>query len=204
MPRFNLDKRTNLEPGTGKILISEPYISDPLFFRSIVLITAHDDEGTMGFILNHPPNKIPKILKSSTGDPILVNESSYKHITIGGPVAENEFFIIHDQGDLLGGQHIIEDIYLGISNNENLNGMEYDRFLEFHAPNARSKYFLGSAGWEKGQLLEEIKMGSWFVTEYSKDLVFSINYENLWKQAIYTLGKEFSYFSTLPIHPQLN
>lgn len=204
MPKFDLDKRTNLKPQVGRILISEPYITDPLFFRSIVLITAHDQDGTMGFILNHPPQFVPKILKSSTGGPILANESSYRQLTIGGPVAENEFFIIHDQGNLMGGHHVIDDIYLGVESNAVLKGMEYDRFIEMHAPNTRSKYFLGSAGWAEGQLMEEIEMGSWFVTEYHKDLVFSTNYENLWKQAIYTLGEEFSYFSTLPIHPQLN
>jgi putative AlgH/UPF0301 family transcriptional regulator len=44
----------NLTPQKGRILISEPFLLDNYFKRSIVLITEHSKEGTVGFVLNKP------------------------------------------------------------------------------------------------------------------------------------------------------
>ncbi len=51
------------EPSRGKILISEPFLNDPNFKRSIILLSEHNDEGTMGFILNKPTQlKVTQLL----------------------------------------------------------------------------------------------------------------------------------------------
>ena len=39
-------------PGKGKILISEPFLPDTFFNRSIVYLTDHSPQGSVGFILN--------------------------------------------------------------------------------------------------------------------------------------------------------
>jgi putative transcriptional regulator len=41
-----------IEPGPGDLLISEPYLPDPNFERTVVLICEHDENGTVGFVLN--------------------------------------------------------------------------------------------------------------------------------------------------------
>ncbi len=38
----------------GHILISEPFLSDNYFRRSIVYLTEHNKEGSLGFVLNKP------------------------------------------------------------------------------------------------------------------------------------------------------
>lgn len=36
----------------GNVLISEPFIQDPTFERSVILMTDHNSEGSVGFVLN--------------------------------------------------------------------------------------------------------------------------------------------------------
>ena len=43
-----------LKPDAGKVLISEPFLADSNFSRSVVLLTEHNDMGTLGFVLNQP------------------------------------------------------------------------------------------------------------------------------------------------------
>ena len=41
-------------PVRGKVLISEPFLCDKMFGRSVVLLIDHTSEGTMGLVLNKP------------------------------------------------------------------------------------------------------------------------------------------------------
>ncbi len=41
------------EPEAGRLLISEPFMLDPNFKRSVIILTECTDEGAMGFVLNH-------------------------------------------------------------------------------------------------------------------------------------------------------
>ncbi|MBX2943902.1 MAG: YqgE/AlgH family protein, partial [Cyclobacteriaceae bacterium] len=43
-----------IKPAKGKILVSEPYLPDPNFERSIVLLCEHNESGSFGFVLNKP------------------------------------------------------------------------------------------------------------------------------------------------------
>ena len=42
----------NVLPEKGHILISEPFLQDVYFQRSVVLLVEHDKKGSMGFVLN--------------------------------------------------------------------------------------------------------------------------------------------------------
>ena len=45
-------KAISVDPGIGKILVSEPFLLDSYFKRSVILLGEHSEEGTVGFILN--------------------------------------------------------------------------------------------------------------------------------------------------------
>ena len=49
-------------PSVGKLLISEPFLNDPNFKRSVILLAEHIEEGTLGFILNQPSTLLLKDL----------------------------------------------------------------------------------------------------------------------------------------------
>jgi putative transcriptional regulator len=46
--------RNKIEPEKGRLLISEPFLPDPNFERSVVLLCEHNEEGSFGFVLNKP------------------------------------------------------------------------------------------------------------------------------------------------------
>jgi putative transcriptional regulator len=77
-----------IEPATGKLLISEPFLKDPNFKRSVILLTEHNEEGTIGFVLNQPSNLL---LKDLIPDLWQANYTVY----VGGPVEMDTIHFIH-------------------------------------------------------------------------------------------------------------
>ena len=49
---LDLDPENRLKPAAGRLLVSEPYLPDPYFRRTVVLLCEHNAEGTFGFVLN--------------------------------------------------------------------------------------------------------------------------------------------------------
>ncbi len=71
------------DPEQGKILLSEPFLGDRFFKRSVVLLGEHNDKGTIGFILNKPTNiKISEAIEDFPE----FNAPIY----FGGPVLEKQ------------------------------------------------------------------------------------------------------------------
>ena len=54
MDFLNPNKQSGIPPGTGKLLIAEPFLADPNFARSVILLCEHGEEGSVGFSLNRP------------------------------------------------------------------------------------------------------------------------------------------------------
>ena len=77
-----------MEIAAGKILISDPFLQDPNFARSIVLITQHNEEGSFGFVLN---NNIDLSIHEALKDDKLPNYNLYQ----GGPVEINTLHFLH-------------------------------------------------------------------------------------------------------------
>ena len=87
-------------PAQGSLLISEPFLQDSYFQRSVVLLVEHTREGSMGFVLNKKTDLFVNTFFSGLeGIPQIP-------IYIGGPVSSNRLFFVHTLGDL-----IIPDTY---------------------------------------------------------------------------------------------
>ena len=43
----------SLKPAAGRLLIAEPFMLDPEFKRSVILLTEYAEQGVVGFVLNH-------------------------------------------------------------------------------------------------------------------------------------------------------
>lgn len=181
-------------PSTGKLLISEPFLNDPNFKRSVVLMAEHNEEGTLGFILNQPSNLLLKDLVPDLW------EAAYP-VFIGGPVEIDTVHFIHRcYNKLNSGEEIANGIYWG-GNFETLKVLVNSNNIQAH----EVKFFLGYSGWSKGQLQEELDANSWLVSgQYHPDVVFSHNEEELWKEVIINLGPKYAHISNFPSNPSLN
>jgi putative transcriptional regulator len=182
------------EPSAGKLLISEPFLIDPNFKRSVILLAEHNEEGTLGFILNQPSSLLLKDLVPDLW------EANYP-VFIGGPVEVDTVHFIHRCYDKLNsGEEIANGIYWG-GNFETLKILVNNNSISAN----EVKFFLGYSGWGKEQLKEEIDTNTWIVSsKFHPDVVFSHNEDELWKEAIINLGPKYAHVSNFPSDPNLN
>lgn len=183
-----------LKPSKGCLLLSEPFMLDPTFERSVVLLCEHDHNGTMGFIINSPTSyKLSDLVED-------IHNSNFR-IHVGGPVETGNLYYIHHAYDKFqSGDLIIEDVYLGT---------DFEKLIFLINENLVSpdevKLFLGYSGWSKNQLNSEMEQNSWVVHEsFDPSLIFIEDGENLWKQALINLGPKYAHVANFPRSPNLN
>lgn len=175
-----------------KLLISAPFLDD-VFKRVVILLTEHNEEGSVGFILNRPADyKLHEIIEDFPQFDAGVH--------IGGPVQQNSLNFIHKSNTLIeGGVEICEGVYWG-GNFEILkiliesNSLNPDDF----------KFFLGYAGWGPDQLANEIKLNTWYLNKSTSDIIFDNDSPHLWSKVLKTMGKQYSVIATFPEDASLN
>ena len=182
-----------LLPQKGRILISEPFLMDNYFKRSIVLITEHSDEGTVGFVLNKPVNmKVNEIVSDFPEIEAVVS--------IGGPVQTNTLHYIHTLGDIIpNSMKVLDNIYWG---------GEFDvikRLLESGSLNQENiRFFLGYSGWQSNQLEDELSENAWVVADIGPEEIMSPMNKFFWNKTLHRLGKKYQMWSNFPENPQMN
>lgn len=182
-----------LLPQKGRILISEPFLMDNYFKRSIVLITEHSDEGTVGFVLNKPVNmKVNEIVSDFPEIEAVVS--------IGGPVQTNTLHYIHTLGDIIpNSMKVIDNIFWG---------GEFDvikRLLESGSLNQENiRFFLGYSGWQSNQLEDELSENAWVVADIGPEEIMSPMNKFFWNKTLHRLGKKYQMWSNFPENPQMN
>lgn len=179
---------------TGRLLVSEPFMQDPYFKRSVVLLTEHNDEtGSFGLILNKP---IPMYLNEA-----IENAPSFdSRLALGGPVQKETLHYLHLLGDQIpNSTEIMEGVFWG-GDFETIKRLI--KAGELTPDNMR--LFVGYSGWAEGQLTSEMESKSWIVARASKELLFTDKPENLWSEILNGMGSPYNYMNKLPEDPRLN
>ncbi len=172
---------------SGNILIAQPFMEDSNFKRSVIGLTEHGEEGTVGFILNKPLN-----VKFSEIMPDLETEEQYR-VYFGGPVAKDTIHYLHNVGDLLEESiPIKQGIYWG-GNFEKLTFLIQSGLIL--AKNIR--FYVGYAGWSEGQLDEELKGGTWIVSDWFANYTFQSQPKDLWQESLNHKGDTYSVISQI-------
>jgi putative transcriptional regulator len=167
----------------GKLLIASPLIGDPRFDRSVVFMCAHSDEHAMGIILNKPMSKLrlPDLFEQlGVTSEITVADRA---VLDGGPVDRDRGFVLHS-ADVW-----CEPATLEVGEGVGLTATK-DILEAMASPGAprRALLALGYAGWEAGQLEDEISQNAWLVADADEDLVFGEDYESKWNKALRKMG----------------
>ncbi len=185
--------QNKINPKKGRLLLSEPYLADPNFERTAILLTEHNDEGSVGFILNKPSeSRVSEVMEDLKG--------LDAQIFIGGPVQQDTLHFVHRYAGLQDAIEIEEGIYWG-GNFEQLLTMKNTGQLLI----TDIKFFLGYSGWSPNQLQEELKLNSWIVSDrVSDDLIFETLPDQMWKKAMQGLGGRFTVYSNYPADPRMN
>ncbi|MEE1796663.1 YqgE/AlgH family protein [Streptomyces sp. BE308] len=185
---------TEVSSLTGRLLVATPALADPNFDRAVVLLLDHDEEGSLGVVLNRPtPVGVGDILASwagLTGEPDVVFQ--------GGPVSLDSALgvavIPGDEGPL-GWRRVHGAIGL----------VDLEAPPELLAAALGSlRIFAGYAGWGPGQLESELTGGAWYVVESEPGDVSSPRPEKLWRAVLRRQRSELAMIATYPDDPSLN
>ncbi len=182
-----------MSPNTGILLVSSPALTDAHFKRSVVFLAQHGEGGTLGYVLNRP--------LSATLSEILPDLYGFDApLYWGGPCQNDTLHCIHTVGTHIpGAAEIIHGVYWG-GDFETIR----DLIIAGGADVEDFRFFVGYAGWSEGQLENEIKESSWFITESSQENVFTPSVKNFWTRTLKNMGGEFVAMAALPEHPSVN
>ena len=185
--------RNKIKPEKGRLLISEPFLPDPNFERTVVLLCDHNEEGSFGFVLNKPSIlKVNEIMEDMTDLDNLVY--------VGGPVQQDTLHFIHRNAVLDNAVEIVNQIFWGGSFENLMLLCETNQITSNDI-----RFFLGYSGWGPGQLDTELDQESWIVCDYVTDqLLFDTGPEIMWRKALENMGGRYSMYSNYPVDPRLN
>ena len=178
----------------GQLLIAEPsIIGDLSFNRSVILLADHNDDGSVGFIINKP-------LKYTINDLVPDVEANFK-IYNGGPVEQDNLYFIHNIPELIPDSvEISSGIFWG-------GDFELTKNLinEGSIKKDNIRFFLGYTGWDAKQLEDEMNANSWIVAEnlYANKIIGKST-TDFWKEKILELGGDYLLWSNAPENPLLN
>src|SRR6218665_2157394 len=182
-----------IQPDSGILLIAEPFLKDPNFLRTVVLLCRHNtEEGSFGFIINKEYHQ--------TLDELIPDLAGFEWpIYAGGPVQMDTLHYLHEYPELLpDSQQVCEGIYWG-GDFELLKDLIKKGTIE----PAKIKFFLGYSGWAQEQLDAEINEKSWLTIAASQQLVFDSPVEEIWRYSLKELGGKYALMIHFPTDPQL-
>ena len=179
----------------GKLLVADPsIIGDFSFTRAVILLADHNDEGSVGFILNKPMTHDLRTFVPEISHHFLVFE--------GGPVDQDRLYYIHSRRDCIPNSKPISkelawggdfDVITAMINSGELSSEDI-------------KFFLGYSGWSCDQLKDEVKQKTWIVLDEGdkKANIYTSNDASFWKSKMIRLGGRYIIWANSPSHPHLN
>jgi|SRR5690349_23576891 len=185
--------KNRIDPGKGRLLVSEPYLPDPNFERTIILLCEHNEEGSFGFVMNKPS-------LARLGDVMQDLKDFDTPVFIGGPVQQDTLHYIHRIPTLEDSTPIMGGVFWGGNFDQLVSLIETKQVAA-----SDIKFFLGYSGWSVGQIDEELKEDSWIVCDkVNEELLFDIKAEAMWQYTLRSMGGRFSVYSNYPQDPRLN
>jgi putative transcriptional regulator len=180
-------------PEKGKVLISEPFLPDTFFNRSIVYLTDHTIQGSVGFILN-------KKLELKVSAAIEGFEGWNENLNMGGPVAPDTLHYLHNMGDLIPKSVLVEGNIFWGGNIDSIR--ELIKAGKIRKSNIR--FFLGYSGWSAGQLERELNENSWVIARVKSEIVMNNSGGDTWKRVLRSLKNKYRMWADFPESPDMN
>ena len=176
----------------GKLLVAQPSLVDPNFYRAVVLVLQQNDEGAIGLILNRPSD-VDAV--EPLGDWAGL-AAQPKVVFVGGPVVEENTAICLARVRRNPGAAMWKELANGIGTLDINNPV--DPAVE------EVRLFAGYAGWSAGQLETEIEVGGWFVLDAKPIDAFSADPKGLWKAVMARQRGMMAWFVNYPPDARLN
>ncbi|RYE06442.1 MAG: YqgE/AlgH family protein [Rickettsiaceae bacterium] len=180
-----------------KILIASPYVFyGDIFYKSLIYVMSHTDNGSIGVIVNHPINQVPVKVLLSAFDEVVAKtvKDSAIPIHFGGPTELNKVVLLHSD------DYIKKPLFqlqnnIAISSDPEI----IEDIIEGKGP-SNSLLILGCTVWKSGELEREMSNNFWIASECDQDLIFAQENNDKWQVALNNLGINNLQFSSLLGH----
>lgn len=183
----------NLPPKSGLLLLSEPFMQDNNFKRSVILLCEHNKDGSFGLILN-------KKTEYKIGEFVPEFDLLDAPVFFGGPVQPNTLHFVHIYGDfLIHSMPINEDVFWG-GDFEQLKELVAQGLID---PDG-IRFFMGYAGWTNEQLQDEVDGNDWIVAQPTYEYIFHDKHNTIWQEIMIDLGGKYTEMAYYPESPLLN
>ena len=176
----------------GKLLIAGPKLQDPNFWRTVVLVIEHSDEGALGLVLNRRSD-------TSVSDAIpqlseLVEPT--EDVFVGGPVQPSSVIILAQFEDPEDAALIafadVGVLAAGTESGDHGTGLR------------RGRAFVGHAGWGPGQLDSELEREDWILEPALREDAFTAEPDDLWSSVLARKGGSYALIARMPPDPSVN
>ena len=161
----------------GRFLVAAKGLADPNFFKTVVLIVEHNEQGAMGLVVNRPSsvtvqNALSQYFEIPSTDDV---------VYVGGPVEPSALFILHDAEEMESECPIVPGLYCGSSEDV---FEDVVRAYAHSEPCSSFRIFSGCAGWAPHQVEGEIARGDWHIMPASADLVLQDDSYEVWDKCL--------------------
>ena len=174
---------------SNQLLIAMPGMADPNFNSTVTLVCEHNTDGALGIVVNRPTDmdlgNLFEQLDVTEVDRVLARSP----VLDGGPVAPERGFVLHEPGITFESTiKVSPDVQLTLSRDV------LDAMASGDGP-ARSLVALGYAGWQPGQLEQEILDNTWLTVPSNHEIIFDVPFEDRWHVAAKSIGIDISQIS---------
>jgi|SRR5690554_4991538 len=166
----------------NNFLIAMPSLKDPFFERSVTYICEHNDEGAMGLVINQPIDLNLASLLEQIDIEVASSQLDDTPVFAGGPVGTDRGFVLHTPQEGWRSSLQLSDKVMITTSKDILSALGTER--------APRQFFLalGFAGWDAGQLEEELAENSWLTIPADSDILFEVPIKDRWEKATAQLG----------------
>ncbi len=174
---------------SNQLLIAMPGMADPNFNSTVTLICEHNADGALGIVINRPMNLILGGLFDQLSLDEADQSAARSTVVDGGPVGRERGFVLHKPGAKFESSVAVSnDIQLTLSRDV------LDAMAAGSGPD-KSLVALGYAGWEAGQLEQEMLHNTWLNVPASPDIIFDVPFTERWSVAAEIIGVDISQIS---------
>ncbi|RXZ43592.1 YqgE/AlgH family protein [Crenobacter cavernae] len=174
---------------SNQFLIAMPGMADPLFAKSLVYLCEHGEHGAMGLIVNKPSGIALAQLFEQIDLPLNDREIATLPVYFGGPVHPDRGFVLHQPAGNWQSSLMVTDTLALTTSKDVLAALG-----EGTGP-AELIVSLGYAGWEPGQLEQEIAQNAWLTVPASTDIIFNLPSEERFEAGMALLGIDPTWLS---------
>jgi putative transcriptional regulator len=176
---------------TNQLLIAMPTMGDPNFAQTVALICDHSSRGALGMILNKPlPMRMGEVFEQLEIQ-LVEGPLSERQVLRGGPMQTDRGFVVHRAGGDWDSTLKVSDSIHVTTSRDILAAMAVGR-----GP-VEAVVALGYAGWDGGQLEDEIRANVWLSAPVDSGIIFDLPFESRWTAAARLLGVELSRMSPI-------